>query len=219
VPGHADRSGYADSPAPPRRPEALAEVAGSTNAELERMLAAFASLKDDPEVRARYPELYELLNNEDATLGSLSATALACVLRERPEVLDDPALDAARTSSSSSPPSPEAAPSSTPGTAALGGVLQTLGGLLGNPAVSGALGPLLSGLLLATPLAPLAPFVPMLLPLAGQALGALGGALGGGAGATSPAGLTPDAFGALLSGLGGAFGGAATASVPFPVSS
>lgn len=101
----------------------------------------------------------------------------------------------------------------------LGMGMQLLGGLLSNPLVADFIAPLLvQGLNVLVPglgLA-LAPVLPVLLPIAGQALSAGGGMLAGsapGAGG-APAGGPPDALGGILSTVVGAFAGGGAPALP-----
>jgi hypothetical protein len=238
-----DRSGYADSPAPPRSRTEITVVVNETAMPLGDFLGALETLRNDPTIKANAPEIYAVLNDPNATLQEIGMVISADALRRCPDVLPKVidrfpgeignAGDVAPTEAAA-PTAPVQAPGTGQGdfsnfmqqamgifgqlAGPLGMGMQLLGGLLSNPLVANFIAPLLvQGLNFLVPglgLA-LAPVLPVLLPLAGQALSAGGGMLAGTAGAGgAPAGGPPDALGGLLNTVVGAFAGGGAPALP-----
>jgi hypothetical protein len=230
------RSGYADSPAPPRSRQEITVVVNDTAIPLKDLLGALEQLRGDPRLKTDAPELYAVLHDDTATLEDVSLTVVADALRRNPEVLDTPEVRAVRDELAAAPTT------TTPPTASTGdgdfsrfgqqamGILgqvagplgmgmQLLGGLLGNPMVANFIAPLLvQGLNLLVPGlgVALAPILPVALPLVGQLLGAGGSMLAGGAPGVggSPGGQSPDAFAGILNTVVGAFAGGGAPALP-----
>ena len=228
APGDSDRSGYTDSPAPPRSRTDIHVCTEQAAMPMQELLAAMEYLRDSPECAARFPGIHAALNDDNMSMAEQNTVIIATVLREHPEVLDalgdiEGAKEARATIPRGEiPAAPETPPSTSTESNAgpqlqglLGGALGFIGGLLSNPMVQGLLVPVLTGLLAAIPpLQVLIPFLPVILPIAGQLLSGVGGALSssaggaGGAPGGAPGGLGGDAFGGMLNSLVGGFGGA-----------
>jgi hypothetical protein len=223
APGGEGRTGYTDSPAPPRTPRDIGVSTEQAAIPLKDMLAAMELLKNSPECAERFPGIHAALNNESYSVSDQHAVIIATLIHDHPELLDG--IEGADEARASIPrgevPATPAPPASTGSgdfsqagpqlQGLLGGALSMIGGLLGNPIVQSLLTPALTALCAAVPpLQVLVPFLPVILPLAGQALSGLGGMVSGGAGgaAGAPGGLGGDALGGMLSSLMGAFGGA-----------
>ena len=236
APGGSERTGYTDSPAPPRAHRDIQVCTEEATMPMKDMLAAMDFLKNSPECAARFPDIHSALNNDYYSVAEQSAVIVCSLLRDHPEMLDGvPGAEEARAaiprSEIPSTPAVPTTPTETTAPAAppigstgqgdfsqagpqlqdmLGGALGFIGGLLSNPMVQGLLIPALSALCLAVPpLQVLIPFLPMIIPMAGQLLSGAGSALSGGAGAgggAAPGGLGGDALGGMLNGLLGAFG-------------
>jgi len=234
APGNDGRTGYADSPAPPRARQEITVVVNDTAIPLKDLLGALAQLRDDPRLKIEAPELHAVLHDDTATLEDVSLTVVADALRRNPEVLDTPEVRAVRAGLEAAPPPTTTTASTGAGdfsqfgqqamgilgqvAGPLGMGMQLLGGLLGNPMVANFIAPLLvQGLNLLVPGlgVALAPILPVALPLVGQLLGAGGSMLaGGGAGAAAPGGQSPDAFAGLLQTVVGAFAGGGAPALP-----
>ena len=236
APGESGRSGYADSPAPPRQRQEITVIVNDTAVPLKDLLGALEQLRADPRLKTEAPELYAVLHDDTATLEDVSLTVVADALRRNPEVLDAPEVRAVREQLEASPP-PAPPPSASTGNGdfsqfaqqamgifgqlagPLGMGMQLLGGLLGNPLVANFIAPLLvQGLNAVLPPlgAVLAPMLPVILPIAGQLLGAGGSMLAGGAPGVggAPGAQSPDAFGGLLNTVVGAFAGGGVPALP-----
>lgn len=168
----------------------------------------------------------EILNHPTMSTGEVCCRVVAVILHEHPEALEEVGRCTGTT--------PPAAPTDTQGTpeasapnsnteagqavfGIFGQVASFLGPLLGNPLVGMGLGALLA----ATPLAPIAPFLPVILPLAGSALTMLGGAATQVSQGQDPtlapgSGPSPDMLGGLLQAIP-AMLGAAPGAAPAPV--
>ena len=255
---HTGRSGYADSPAPPRSRTEITIVVNETAMPLNDFLGALETLRNDPTIKANAPEIYAVLNDPNATLQDIGMVISADALRRCPDVLpkvidrfpgeignaddvsfrvinDRVAVDPTQPAEAAAPTAPVQAPGTGQGdfsnfmqqamgifgqlAGPLGMGMQMLGGLLSNPLVANFIAPLLvQGLNFLVPGlgVALAPVLPVLLPLAGQALSAGGGMLAGsapGAGG-APAGGSPDALGGLLNTVVGAFAGGGAPALP-----
>ena len=243
APGANERTGYTDSPAPPRGQREIHICTEEAAMPFTEMLAAMEFLKNSPECAERFPDIHAALNNDNYSIAEQSSVIVGSLLRDHPELLDGiPGAEEARasiprgevpSSSTTAPAAPtaptEATAPAAPPTAStgqgdfsqagpqlqgmLGGALGFIGGLLSNPMVQGLLMPALGALCAAVPpLQVLIPFLPMIIPMAGQLLSGAGGALSGGAGGAgagggaAPGGLGGDAFGGMLSSLLGGFG-------------
>jgi hypothetical protein len=234
APGHSGRTGYADSPAPPRSRQEITVVVNDTAVPLKDLLGALEQLRGDPRLKTEAPELYAVLHDDTATLEDVSLMVVADCLRRNPEVLDIPEARAVRDELEAAPAPPVNASTgngdfSQFGQQAMGMLgqvvgplgmgLQLLGGILGNPVVAGAIAPLLvQGLNFLVPglgLA-LAPILPVALPIVGQLLGAGGAMLAGGAPGSggAPMGQSPDAFAGMLNTVVGAFAGGGAPALP-----
>lgn len=235
APGDSGRTGYADSPAPPRSRQEITVVVNDTAVPLQDLLGALKMLRDDPRLKTEAPELYAVLHDDTATLEDVSLTVVADALRRNPEVLDTPEVRAVRDELEAAPPPPASAATgdgdfSQFGQQAMGILgqvagplgmgMQLLGGLLGNPMVANFLAPLLvQGLNFVVPGlgAALAPILPVALPIVGQLLGAGGSMLAGGGApgvGGAPGGQSPDAFAGLLNTVVGAFAGGGAPALP-----
>ena len=236
------RTGYADSPAPPRSRQEITIVVNETAMPLADFLGALETLRNDPTIKAKAPDIYAVLNDPNATLQDIGMVLSAEALRSNPDILNDPALAPIRAEVQQRIDSGVAAPTDTAPTAAtgqgdfsnfmqqamgifgqlagpLGMGMQLLGGLLSNPIVANFIAPaLVQGLNFLVPGLGLAlgPMLPMLLPLAGQALSAGGGMLAGGApgAGSAPGGGSPDALGGILNTVVGAFAGGGGPALP-----
>jgi hypothetical protein len=217
APTNDGRTGYTESPAPPRSSREVAVSTEQAAIPLKDMLAAMEMLKNSPECAERFPWIYAALNNDNYSVSDQHAVVVATLIQQHPELLDG--IQGADEARASIPKGevPTAPPASTGSgdfsevgqqlQGLLGGAMSMIGGLLSNPMVQGLLIPAL-GALCATvpPLQVLVPFLPMIVPLAGQALSGLGGMVSGGAGG-APAGLSGDALGGVVNTLVGAFSG------------
>jgi hypothetical protein len=253
APGAPPRTGYTESPAPPRSQQQITVIVVSTTGSLSETFGALDQLKDNPAVKANYPELYAALNDKRATLGDISMLMSASVLKDNPEILQKGydlykslpeedirftiqpvpvgnGVEEPRLTTQPVGPNvplnvdgPQEAPPDFFGQAMemfqqiagpLGMGMQVLGGILSNPIVANVIAPLLVqavNVVLPGSGAILGPLMPVLLPIAGQALSMGGGLLAsqaGGPGGGAPAGLPLDDLGGLLGGLSSAFGGA-----------
>jgi hypothetical protein len=235
APGDSGRTGYADSPAPPRSRQEITVVVNDTAVPLQDLLGALRQLRDDPRLKAEAPELYAVLHDDTATLEDVSLTVVADALRRNPEVLDTPEVRAVRDELEAAPSAPPTAATgdgdfSQFGQQAMGILgqvagplgmgMQLLGGLLGNPMVANFIAPLLvQGLNLLVPGlgVALAPILPVALPIVGQLLGAGGSMLAGGGApgvGSAPGGQSPDALAGLLQTVVGAFAGGGAPALP-----
>lgn len=229
-----DRSGYAESPAPPRSTQEITVVVNDTAIPMSDFLAALETLRSDPSLKTSAPEIYAVLHDEDATLQDVSLVITADVLRRSPEVLDLPEVREVRAELEANPPAP---PQASTGAGdfsqfaqqamgifgqlagPLGMGMQLLGGLLSNPIVANFIAPLLVqaiNFVIPGAGAIIGPMMPFILPIAGQALSAGGSMLAGsapGAGG-APAAQSPDVFGGLLSSVIGGFAGGGAPALP-----
>jgi hypothetical protein len=214
APGSDGRTGYTDSPAPPRSSRDVAVSTDQAAIPLKDMLAAMDMLKNSPECAERFPGIYAALNNDNYSVSDQHAVVVATLIQQHPELLDgiEGADEARATIPKGEVPTAPASTGSGDFSQAgqqlqglLGGAMSMIGGLLSNPMVQGLLMPALGALCAAVPpLQVLIPFLPMIVPLAGQALSAAGGMVSGG----GAPGLGGDALGGMLSSVMGAFGGA-----------
>jgi hypothetical protein len=161
----------------------------------------------------------EILNNDHMSTGEVCVRIVGCIVHEHPECVAEIG-DATGTAPPQAERRRQPAPSA-PGADAnplagifgfLGPMASFLGPLLGNPIV----GTLLMPLLAATPLAPIAPFLPLILPIAGSALSMAGGAMTqiGSGGGMPGGGPTPDFLGQLLQAVPAMLGGTPTSPAP-----
>jgi hypothetical protein len=232
--------GYATS-CVERSPNVIATQQASLK-ELGEVLAALRGMRD---ARADYVKqnpgalvpsdghytIDEILNHPSMSTGEVCCRVVAVILHEHPEALDEIGGSTGTTPPSTPAPKTPSAEATAPANdtqagqavfGIFGQIASFVGPLLGNPLVATAL----SALLLATPLAPIAPFLPVILPLAGSALGMLGGAatqvaqgqdptLTPGAMAGGQGGASPDLLGGLLQAIPSMLG-AAPAAAPAP---
>lgn len=231
-PGSSGNHGY------PGCEHRSANVCATQEMSMRELGDLLAALKGCREGRAAYCEAHpdapvpgdgtytidEILNHPTMSTGEVCCRIVAVIVHEHPDAVarcgeaagvEPPATDVP------APGAPAAGQSATPYGDAIfgmfGQVASFLGPILGNPMVA----TLLAGLLAATPLAPIAMFLPVILPIAGTALSALGGmstqvsqgqdptlSLGGGA--------SPDMLGGLLQAVTGMLGGAPSAGAAVP---
>lgn len=232
APGDSNRSGYADSPAPPRSRQEITVVVNDTAVPLKDLLGALEQLRGDPRLKTVAPELYAVLHDDTATLEDVSLTVVADALRRNPEVLDAPEVRAAREELEARPTPPAAASTGSGDFSQFGqqamGILgqvagplgmgmQFLGGLLSNPMVANFIAPLLVqaiNFVIPGAGAVIGPMMPFILPIAGQALSAGGSMLAGGGAAGAPGGQSSDAFAGVLNTVVGAFAGGGVPTLP-----
>ena len=83
------RSGYSDAPGPRRSREDIQVVAHDCKERFDTMTVSIDDLRNNPDVKARYPLLADALEDPNASLQDISMLTSAYALRDNPEVFAD----------------------------------------------------------------------------------------------------------------------------------
>jgi len=96
APGSSGRTGYSDSPAPPRSRDDIGRVVQDTSMPLATYMEGISRLRNDPTLKDKAPDIYAVLHDKNATLLDVNSVIVSDSLKRCPHLLNDPFIQQIR---------------------------------------------------------------------------------------------------------------------------